>query len=255
MARNALKNVVIVLVGTKYAGNVGAVARAMHNMGLEQLRLVAPECSINEEAVRLARSGEEVLARARLHPSLKSALRAVGLTVGTTGKTGGHRDHAQAPRTLAPRIAEQAARQKVAIVFGPEDTGLVDEDLLFCQLLSRIPTRPNARSLNLAQAVMILCYELHLASLKRKPARGPRLAPVEQVEAMYDHLRTALLRIGFLHEKNARHMMFALRRLFGRAGLEKTDVAMLRGIARQIDWYARAAAGDNPDTRKNYIVE
>ncbi|PYV01159.1 MAG: hypothetical protein DMG10_18500 [Acidobacteria bacterium] len=98
---------------------------------------------------------------------------------------------------------------------------------------------------------MIFSYELHLALLKRKPARGPRLAPVEQVEAMYDHLRAALLRIGFLREKNARHMMFALRRLFGRAGLEKTDVAMLRGIARQIDWYARAAAGDNPDTRKN----
>src|SRR6266496_6184453 len=117
---NALKNVVIVLVGTKYAGNVGAVARAMHNMGLEQLRLVAPECSINEEAVRLARSGEEVLARAKLHPSLKSALRAVGLTVGTTGKTGGHRQQAQAARMLAPRIVEQAARQKVAIVFGPK---------------------------------------------------------------------------------------------------------------------------------------
>jgi tRNA/rRNA methyltransferase len=126
----------------------------------------------------------------------------------------------------------------VGILFGPEDTGLVDDDLQFCQLLMRIPTQHQAHSINLAQAVMIVSYELLLASLEREPARLPRLASLEQIEAMYAQLEKGLLDIGFLQPQNARHMMFALRRVLGRAGLEPPDVGILRGIARQIAWYA-----------------
>ena len=128
--------------------------------------------------------------------------------------------------------------QKVAILFGPEDTGLVDDDLRLCQLLIRIPTQHKANSINLAQAVMIVCYEILLGSLKREPVRVPKLASLVQVEAMYDQLEKALLDIGFLQPQNARHMMLTLRQMLGRAGLEPSEVGTLRGIARQIAWYA-----------------
>jgi len=234
-----LKNITIILVGTKYPGNIGSVARAMHNMGLAELRLAAPQCSIDEQSHRLARSGKEILEAAKSYRSLRSALRGIRFPVGTTGKTGGNRNQTYAPRLLASHILRQAERQKVGIVFGPEDTGLVDEDLILCPMLLRIPTHPRGRSINLAQSVMIIAYELFLAQMTREPARVPDLASVEQVEAMYQQLEEALLQIGFLHPKNARHMMFALRRLLGRAGLAARDVGILRGIARQIEWYAK----------------
>jgi tRNA/rRNA methyltransferase len=235
-----LDNVVIILAGTKYPGNIGSAARAMRNMGLRRLVLAAPQCAINEESYRLAKAGKGILDSATICRSLKSALRGIRLLVGTTAKSGGYRAQAFSARMLAPRILKHAARQKVGILFGPEDTGLVDEDLRFCQLLIRIPTQRQASSINLAQAVMLVAYELLLGSLEREPTRVPRLAPVEQVEAMYVQMEKALLDIGFLHPQNARHMMFALRQMLGRAGLEPADVGVLRGIARQIAWYAGA---------------
>ncbi len=216
----------------------------MWNMGFSRLRLAAPRCGVDEDAYRLAKRGASVLDHARTCRTLQSALRGVRLVAGSTAKTGGYRQETYSPRALAPRLIGQAENQRVAILFGPEDTGLVDEDILLCHYLVRIPTRPSARSINLAQAVMIVCYELHLASRLRPPERIPDLAPVEQVEAMYRQLEQSLLEIGFLHRKTARHMMFALRRLFGRTGLEKRDIAVLRGIARQIGWYA----GINPQS-------
>lgn len=233
-----MENVAIILVGTKYPGNIGSVARAMFNMGLRQLILAAPQCTINAESYRMAKSGKTILDSARTYRSLKSALRGIRLLVGTTGKSGGYRTQAHAPRFLAPRILNHAEQQKVGILFGPEDTGLVDDDLQLCQLLIRIPTQLKANSINLAQAVMVICYELLLGSLKREPARVPRLASLDQIEAMYSQLEKALLDIGFLQPQNAKHMMLTLRQMLGRAGLESSDVGILRGIARQIGWYA-----------------
>jgi TrmH family RNA methyltransferase len=239
MHRKSLGNIVIILVGTKHPGNIGSVARAMHNMGLKKLRLASPQCTPNQESARLACAGEEILKKARTYRTLKSALRGIHFLVGTTGKTGGHRSQSYSPRILAPKILAHAATQETGIIFGPEDTGLVDDDLLPCQMLMRIPTDYGAHSINLAQAVMIASYELFLASLDREPARVPELASAAQVEAMFEQMEQALSEIGFLHAQNARHMMFALRRLLGRAGLEVQDVGILRGIARQIAWFGR----------------
>ena len=251
MPRLRLDNVAVILVGTKHPGNIGAAARAMHNMGLRDLRLVAPRCRIDDEARRRARGGAGVLEAARTFRSLRTALRGVHLAVGTTARTGGNRREVSQPRTLAPRILETAARQRAALVFGPEDTGLIDDDLLLCQALARIPTEAGARSLNVAAAVMVFAYELRLASLEREPATVSALAGHESVECMYGQLEEALLGIGFLHVQNARHMMFAFRRLFGRAGLTETDVGILRGVARQIAWYGARGAGrrKKPGTR------
>jgi len=233
-----LDNVVIILAGTKHPGNIGSVARAMANMGLERLILAAPRCAINEEARRMAKAGTGVLDAARIYPSLADAAAEMNMLVGTTGAIGGYRADVTTPRRLAQKILDQAAEQTVGIVFGPEDTGLVDEDLWLCQLLIRIPTSRNASSINLAQAVMIICYELMLGSLTREPGGAIKLAPLEQTEAMYAQLEEALLKVGFLHAQNTKHMMFAIRRLLGRAGLESSDVGVLRGIARQINWFA-----------------
>ncbi len=233
-----LGNIVVILSGTKYAGNIGSAARAMFNMGLSRLILAAPQCAINDESYRMATSGKCVLDSAKTCRSLESALRGIHFLIGTTGKSGGYRTAAQTPRSLVPRILDHASRQKVGILFGPEDTGLVDSDLKFCQLLMRIPTHRKALSINLAQSVMIVCYELFVGSLSRQPAHVRNLASLEQIEAMYSQLERALLDLGFLQAKNAKHMMFVLRQLFGRAGLGSSDVAVLRGIARQIGWYA-----------------
>ena len=233
-------NIVIILAGTKYPGNIGSAARAMFNMGLSRLILAAPKCSINEESYRLAKGGKNILDSAETFHSLGSALQEIRFLVGTTGKTGGYRSQAHSPRSLAPRILDHAAEQLVGVLFGPEDTGLVDRDLGLCQFLMRIPTTHKATSINLAQSVMIVCYELFLGTLDREPTHVPKLAPVEQVEDMYAQIEKALLDIGFLHAKNAKHMMLGIRRMLGRAGLEKSDVGILRGIARQIGWYSKA---------------
>ncbi|HSW39295.1 MAG TPA: TrmH family RNA methyltransferase, partial [Acidobacteriota bacterium] len=182
-------------------------------------------------------SGGFILESAKTFTSMKAALRGIRFLVGTTGKSGGYRQDADTPRVLAPEIIDRAAGQKIGILFGPEDTGLIDEDLQRCQFLMRIPTHSKASSLNLAQAVIIISYELMLCA-RPHPPRARKLAPLEQSEAMYSQLQEALLDIGFLHAQNARHMMFALRRMLGRAGLESSDVKVLRGIARQIAWYA-----------------
>ncbi len=244
MPGSPLDNIYIVLARTKHSGNIGSAARAMWNMGFSRLRLAAPRCGVDPDAYRLAKRGASVLDHTRTCRTVRSALRGVHLVAGSTARTGGYRQETYSPRALAPRLIAQAENQKVAILFGPEDTGLVDEDILLCHYLVRIPTQASARSINLAQAVMIVCYELHLASRLRPPERIPELAPIEQVEAMYRHLEQSLLEIGFVHRKSARHMMFALRRLLGRTGLEKRDIAILRGIARQIGWYA----GENPQS-------
>jgi tRNA/rRNA methyltransferase len=256
MTKDPLSNIVIILAGAKYSGNIGSVARAMNNMGLSQLRLVSPACEINAESRRMARSGAKILEQAKKYRTLKSALRDIRFVVGTSAKTGGKRAHSQSPRLLIPAILAHAAERKVGVLFGPEDTGLIDDDLMLCQMLTRIPTHARGRSLNLAQAVMVVCYELFLGRKSRAPASGaPKLASSTQVEEMYEQLESALLDIGFLHPQNARHMMFALRRLLGRAGLEAEDVGILRGIARQIAWRARSSGkkinGQDSASRKS----
>jgi tRNA/rRNA methyltransferase len=234
----SLENVVIILVGTKHPGNIGSAARAMANMGLSQLILAAPQCSINEESERMAKAGKSVLNSAKVFSSLKNSLSGIHLLVGTTGKSGGYREEASTPRALAPQILDYAAEQKTGILFGPEDTGLIDEDLQLCQRLIHIPTTRKASSINLAQAVMVVAYELMFSSLAREPRHALKLASLEQTEAMYAQLEKSLLEIGFLHPQNTQHMMFAIRKMLGRAGLESSDVGVLRGIARQIHWYA-----------------
>jgi tRNA/rRNA methyltransferase len=138
---------------------------------------------------------------------------------------------------VAPTIVAAACSGKVALIFGPEDHGLSNQDLEACQLLITIPTHPEYQSLNVAQAAVICLYEVFLASLGASPEEQVRRARAEDVERMYDRMRSTLLKIGFLDSENPEHMLLAFRRILGRAGLEDTDVRIFTGLFRQIEWY------------------
>lgn len=233
-----LENVRIVLVEPKGSGNIGSVARAMKNMGLRDLALVGGGRTRSFWARAMAVHAKEILEEARRFKSLREAVADCGLVVGTTCRGGLYRSHSRAPRAEAPRIVAAARRGKCALVFGPEDHGLSNRDLKYCQRLITIPTHPDYPSLNVAQAVIVCLYELFLASQKKAPQERIARASAESVERLFDRMRRSLLKIGFLDPQNPEHILLALRRLLGRAGLEERDVRILTGLFRQIEWYA-----------------
>jgi len=228
-----------VLVRTKSAGNIGAAARALKNMGFADLRLVAPAAGEDRVASEMAVHGRDILQRARRYPDLAAALEDRTLALGTTCRFGGDRAPAQPLRQVAAELSVLAER--VAVVFGPEDHGLSNYELSFCQRLIVIPTAPEYPSLNLAQAVMVTAWELFMARRDTDPpqARSARLAPWPDSAAMLARLERALIAIGFLPADHPEHIMASLRALFGRAGLSSREVDILSGIARQINWFAQ----------------
>jgi tRNA/rRNA methyltransferase len=242
---NPLQNIAIVLVKPQSAGNVGSVSRAMKNMGLSRLILVSPaQDHMSLEAKMMATSAKYILEKAEVFSGQEEALAGFRWIAGTSARKGRNRGPFISPREICPEIIGHARSIPVAILFGPEDRGLTNEELAPCQALISLPTHPEFASLNLAQAVMILCYELHLAALVHHPGEAsapgpvPKLAEFQKVEGMYAHLEDLLLRIGFLDPKNPKRIMHTMRRVFGRAGLSDREVAILRGIFRQLEWYA-----------------
>jgi tRNA/rRNA methyltransferase len=249
-----LRNIRIVLVRPRGGANVGAVARAMKNMGLHDLVLVRPAIVRTFWSKTMAVHAEDVLNRARRCDSLAEAVADCGLVVGTTCRNGLYREAAEPPRDVAIRMVTVARSNPVALVFGPEDHGLSNDDLKLCQQLISIPTDSGYASLNLAQAVMVCCYELFLAAQKTV-STAQVLATAERVEFMFQRLQAAFLSIGFLHADNPDHIMFAFRRFLGRAQMEERDVSILLGLARQIEWFGRggwqtmaAKRGLHPDS-------
>jgi len=231
-----LSNIRVVLVRPRGAANVGAVARAMKNMGLRELVLVQPARMNSFWAKAMAAHAEDVLHSVRQCASIGAAVADCGLVVGTTCRGGLYREAAEPPRAAAPRIVATATSNPVALLFGPEDHGLSNADLKACHQLIAIPSDPAYPSLNLAQAVMVCCYELYLAAAGQ-PQVQRELARADQVDLMFEKLRSALRSIGFLHPDNPDHIMFAFRRFLGRAELEARDVQILLGLARQIEWF------------------
>jgi tRNA/rRNA methyltransferase len=228
-----------VLVRPLQAGNVGAAARALKNMGFDDLRLVAPRITDGRGAAAMAVHAEDVLRDARHYPDLSEALADRTLVVGTTCRPGLYRSGAIEIRAAAPQLVAEASANRVAILFGPEDTGLTNRELERCQRLVTILTSPDYPSLNLAQAVMLVTYELMIAAgAARARPPGQPLAPAGEVDEMMERMGRALVAIGFLPADNPVHIMFALRAIFGRAGLSARDLDILNGIASQIRWFA-----------------
>ncbi len=233
-----LDNIRIVLVAPRGSGNIGSVARAMKNMGLNDLAIVGHGRTQSFSARAMAAHAREILKDSRRFTTLREAVADCGLVVGTTCRGGLYRDHSRSPRVTAPEIVAAARSGKCALVFGPEDHGLDNEELKHCQALITIPTDPGYPSLNLAQAVTICLYEIFLSTLEKVPAEAIERAPAESVERLFDKMKHSLLEIGYLDSQNPDHILFAFRRIFGRAGLEEKDVRILTGLFRQIEWYA-----------------
>lgn len=241
--KNAV-NIRIVLASPIYGGNIGAVCRAMANTGLNDLAIAAPREINLGEARNMACNAWHIYERHRDYPTLAEAVADCGLVVGTTARAGLYRAHALSPRALAPRILKTATASKVALVFGREDWGLSNEELAVCTQLIQIPSDPGYSSLNLAQAVMICCYELYVASGEFVPSqeKTPE-APAHLRERMFAMWQETLLAIGFMKEDKAAHMMLGLRRILGRGPLTVDDVKILIGMARQTLWIARQVPG------------
>lgn len=246
---NPLDNVIIVLVGTLYSGNVGSVCRAMANMGLSRLTLVAPRILDGwEEGRRLAVHATDILDARRECATLSEATADCAAVVGTTARGGLYRATVQPPRVLAPAILRLAAQAPVAIVFGREDQGLHNDEIAQCTHLIRIPVAPRYQSLNLSQALLIVAYELYTAT-------GTYVSPVEEAvslatqatkEALMAKWRQAMLDVGFTDEQKADHMMQGFRRIFSRGVKTDPDARIMLGVAHQMSWAGRQTHAPKP---------
>ena len=223
----------IVLVGTTHPGNIGAVARAMKNMGLSDLALVNPRHFPHKEATARASGAIDVLEHARVFDSLADAVADCVFVAGASARSRAIDWPCLEPRECARRLLQESAAGPAAAVFGPEKFGLTNADLDLCDSLLTIPTNPDFSSLNLAMAVQVVTYELRLAAREGvPPAPAPEAPPAtrEEMELFYKHLQEVLLEIRFLDPDNPRHLMRRLRRLFVRAGPDKNEINILRGI-------------------------
>ncbi len=243
----------IILVRPRFAANVGAVARVMRNFGMDQLVLVNPEADKNDSrALRMATHSVEILEQAAVVGTLSEAVAECGLVAGTSSRTGGlfRKQAVGPPEKIMPLFVEAMAERPVALVFGPEDNGLSNEEIAQCHYLIQIPTEPVHPSLNLAQAVAICLYELHknCQSSTSSPESPEPGASIAQQEIMFAKLQSALEAIHFLYGPKADSLMFALRHLIGRARPTEMEVDILFGLARQIQWFCDQTSSQKPPT-------
>ncbi|MDP2849072.1 MAG: RNA methyltransferase [Humidesulfovibrio sp.] len=235
-----LRALQVVLFRPKYAENVGSVARAMLNMGASQLVLVDPQGYDIDRAAPLATShARHILEAARITDTLAEALAGASLVIGTTARTGGWRKGLLTPVKAAPEVLDRLREGAgVALVFGPEDRGLTNEETSLCDQLVMIPASPECTSLNLSQAVLIILYEcFQLALLKPYEPKGPpteRDASFEERQALFANMQEALSAIDFLKDQNAEYWMLPVRRFFSRFRLRRNEFNLLMGICRQV---------------------
>lgn len=237
------KNIRFVLVRPARSGNIGAAARALKNMGFSRLVLVRPEANaLDSDAYRMAYGANDVLEAARIFDSLAKAVARCHLVVGTTARI--HKGYGR-PTLLADAMGEistSARTRRVAIVFGPEASGLTNDEIALCRTLVTIPTDPRQPSLNLAQAVMIGAYELRRHLTDRRPIRKepesakPRPATSAQRERFHGELDQLLTQVGFLKGAQGRSITADLRRIMGRSNPDERELRILRGVVRQIRW-------------------
>ncbi|HEX3847466.1 MAG TPA: RNA methyltransferase [Steroidobacteraceae bacterium] len=239
----------IVLVEPSHPGNIGAVARAMKNMGLEGLVLVNPRQFPHSEAIARASGADDVLAKARCVTTVGEALDGCGFVVATTSRTRDQYFRVADVRDAAERVLSESRRGPVAVLFGSERAGLTNVQLEAAHLLIRIPASEAYPSLNLAMAVQIVTYELfraHGVQIDTAPAAGPLADPVE-MERLYEHLAQVLEEIDFRDRtQGGTHLMARLRRLFQRAALDRNEVNILRGILTAVQ-SRRRRAGAAPE--------
>lgn len=235
----ALSNIRFVLVRPTHPGNVGAAARAMKNMSLRSLYLVAPESYPDPQAMDRAAGAADLLQNAIICDTLDTALKDCHLVMGTTARQRRLEWPMLAPDTCARRLLAGAHEGPVALLFGQERTGLLNTELDRCQYVVTIPADKDFSSLNLACAVQILAYEIYRASQAYPEAnisefRVERPVKSEEMQMFYRHLQEVLEQVGFLDPSNPRLLMRRLARLFNRAGFDHNELNIMRGILTSV---------------------
>ena len=236
----------LVLVGTQHPGNIGAAARAMKTMGLARLVLVAPEKAPDRDTEAMAAGADDLVAAAPVFPSLAEAVADCRLVLGCTARSRRVQLEELPPRAAAARAVEMAAAgEEVALVFGRERTGLDNNELQLCHAAVHIPSDPAFSSLNLAAAVQVLAYELRMALLDGgpSPATMADLASHAELEGFFSQLGETLDAIDFHKGRAPESAMRKLRRLYLKAGLERAEVRLLRGVLADAQRMARLAGG------------
>jgi len=233
----------IVLVDTTHPGNVGASARAMKNMGLGSLVLVRSQAHRDPEACARASGAADVLERARVAGTVADAISDCGLVLGATARTRSARWRVTDARGGARELVAACGERPAAILFGGERNGLANHDLERCQALVRIPVHAGYASLNLAQAVQIVCYEIRMA-LAGEPERAPAPAPASEMQALDAHLERIMRGTGFMRVGNAGQLGGKLRRLVARAQPDAAEIRILRGCLAAIERRLRPARRD-----------
>ncbi len=234
-----LSNIRIVLVGATHPGNIGAVARAMKNMGLVRLYLVDPKIFPSADATSRAAGADDILCRAVLRDSLEEAVAHCGIVIGASARSRAVSSQVLSPRECAALVAGQHPETEVAVIFGREHSGLTNAELDLCGYWLTIPCNPEFRSLNLAAAVQVVAYELFTtlnaglvcAEIAAEAEfETDRPAVSARVESFYSHLYEVMVSAGFIHPDKSRSVMRRIRRLFNRAHLENREIDILRGI-------------------------
>jgi len=226
-----LSRIRVVLLRPSHPGNIGAAARAMKTMGITQLRLVRPKRFPHPDARAMASGAADVLESAHACANLEEALAGTTYSVALSARERELSHSSLDARAAAQELLSAARKDEVAIVFGNETVGLTNKEIMRCSALARIPADPEYASLNLAQAVQVIAYELRMAALA--PSAAPAktaYATHEEMEKLFAHLERSLYASGYLHPRHPRKLMDRLRRLFAKARLEAVEVNMLRGM-------------------------
>lgn len=230
-----LSQIALVLVRPKIPENIGAAARIAWNMGITRLILVRDSLPEREQMAKMAtHKAAHLIDNLEIYPSLPEALTDFTVVIGTTARRGRQRFVAQTPRQMVEALLPQLANNQVALLFGPEDTGLTNDDLKYCQMTSAIPTA-DFSSLNLAQAAAIYCYELHhgIIHASKDMTPIPQLATSFELESMYSLLEKSLFAIDFIEKVSHTYWMSNIRNFFGRMQLTSKDANIIRGISKR----------------------
>lgn len=229
----------VVLVETSHPGNIGAVARAMKTMALDQLALVNPKEFPHPAAIARATNAHELLNEAKLYPALADAIADRTWVIGVTARSRKLSAICYTPRQLVQAMLSDYRDKQIAWVFGRERNGLTNEELDLCQAICTIPSNPQSSSLNLAAAVQVLAYEWLTAVIEQQRNAAPAIsnktaepASSFELEGLYDHLWAALSQAEFFSTRNPKPLMRKLRHLIGRAQPSKIEINILRGILK-----------------------
>jgi len=237
--KQMLDNIGIVLMAPKYAENIGAAARCAMNMGISRLIVVHDEAPDQEKMLKMAtHKAAHLIEGLKRFKHLDEALEPFSHVVGTTARQGRKRRIENSPRFMLDTILPLLENNQVALLFGPENRGLTNDDLKYCQTTVTIPTA-DFSSLNLAQAVAILSYELYWGIMYsgKELNSSPKLATSHELEGMYEHLEKLLNQIGFLRTDDSSYWIRNIRLFLGRVRLHAKEARIIRGFCRQFLWY------------------